>query len=109
MAARISLRVKSGCLATRFKSHSECSSSGEVLPPLGLASTLPVSLQRRHHRITELTPTSNTWRPPAATLRFQRFNRTLTQVRGIRLRHRSSSQANQFLQLRLGKGSWESP
>src|SRR6516164_1254555 len=60
MAARISLRVKSGCLATRVKSHSECSSSGEVLPPLGLASTLPVSLQRRHHRITELTPTSNT-------------------------------------------------
>src|SRR6516164_11313026 len=59
MAARISLRVKSGCLATRVKSHSECSSSGEVLPPLGLASTLPVSLQRRHHRITELTPTSN--------------------------------------------------
>src|SRR3974390_3300367 len=60
MAARISLRVKSGCLATRVKSHSECSSSGEVLPPLGLASTLPVSLRRRHHRITELTPTSNT-------------------------------------------------
>src|SRR6516165_9768680 len=40
---------------------------------------------------------------------FNRFNRTLTQVRGIRLRHRSSSQANQFLQIRLGKGSWESP
>ena len=60
MAARISLRVKSGCLATSVKSHSECSSSGEVLPPLGLASTLPVSLRRRHHRITELTPTSNT-------------------------------------------------
>src|SRR5215472_3104336 len=60
MAARISLRVKSGCLATSVKSHYECSSSGEVLPPLGLASTLPVSLQRRHHRITELTPTSNT-------------------------------------------------
>lgn len=54
------MRVKSGCLATSVKSHSECSSSGEVLPPLGLASTLPVSLQRRHHRITELTPTSNT-------------------------------------------------
>src|SRR3974377_2355463 len=60
MAARISLRVKSGCLATSVKSHSEGSSSGEVLPPLGLASTLPVSLRRRHHRITELTPTSNT-------------------------------------------------
>src|SRR3974390_2321822 len=60
MAARISLRVKSGCLATSVKSHSEWSSSGEVLPPLGLASTLPVSLRRRHHRITELTPTSNT-------------------------------------------------
>src|SRR3974390_1879152 len=60
MAARISLRVKSGCLATRVRSHSEGSSSGELLPPLGLASTLPVSLQRRHHRITELTPTSNT-------------------------------------------------
>src|SRR3974377_50109 len=60
MAARISLRVKSGCLATSVKTHSESSSTGEVPPPLGLASTLPVSLRRRHHRITELTPTSNT-------------------------------------------------
>src|SRR3974377_2458083 len=47
--------------------------------------------------------------PPPRRSAFNRFNRTLTQVRGIRLRHRSSSQANQFLQLRLGKGSWESP
>src|SRR3974390_3201350 len=64
MAARISLRVKSGCLATRVKSHSECSSSGEVLPPLGLASTLPVPPRARHQRITELPPTSNASAPP---------------------------------------------
>src|SRR3974377_2099891 len=47
--------------------------------------------------------------PPPRRSALNRFNRTLTQVRGIRLRHRSSSQANQFLQIRLGKGSWESP
>jgi hypothetical protein len=30
--SRISLRVKSGCLAIRAKSQSECCSSGEVWP-----------------------------------------------------------------------------
>src|SRR5262245_6948530 len=57
MAARISSRVKSGCLAIRAKIQSECSSNGETLPPLGFGAALPVSLQRWHHRTTELTPT----------------------------------------------------
>ena len=39
------------------RSQSECSSNGETLPPLCLGAALPVSLQLRHHRITELTPT----------------------------------------------------
>ena len=37
--------------------QSECSSNGETLPPLRFGAALPVSLQRWHHRITELTPT----------------------------------------------------
>src|SRR5262245_20269266 len=57
MAARISSRVKSGCLAIRAKIQSECSSNGETLPPLGFGAALPVSLQRWHHRTTEPTPT----------------------------------------------------
>src|SRR5262245_36370800 len=39
---------------------------------------------------------------------FNRFNRTLTQVRGIRPRHRFSSPANQFPQIRLDDSGWES-
>src|SRR5262245_46152286 len=39
---------------------------------------------------------------------FNRFNRTLTQVRGIRTRHRFSSPANQFPQIRLDDSGWES-
>src|SRR5262249_37846066 len=39
---------------------------------------------------------------------FNRFNRTLTHVRGIRPRHRFSSPANQFPQIRLGDSGWES-
>src|SRR6476619_2522926 len=35
--------------------QSECSSNGETLPPLRFGAALPVSLQRWHHRITELT------------------------------------------------------
>src|SRR3974377_895862 len=110
MAARISVRVKSGCLATRVKSHSECSSRREVLPPLGLASTLPVSLQRRHHRITELTPTSNTSATsrrdaPLLTASTARSRKSVEYGFGMDV----APQANQFLQTRLRKSSWESP
>ena len=59
MTARISSRVKSGCLAIRAKIQSECSSNGETLPPLRFGAALPVSLQRWHHRITELIPNPN--------------------------------------------------
>ena len=72
MTARISSRVKFGCLAIRAKIQSECSSNGETLPPLRFGAALPVSLQRWHHRITELTPTLKISRlSPAATLRFR--------------------------------------
>ena len=71
MTARISSRVKSGCLAIRAEIESECSSNGEALPPLRFGAALPVSLQRWHHRITELTPTLKISAISAATLRFQ--------------------------------------
>ena len=79
MTARISSRVKSGCLAMRAKIQSECSSNGETLPPLRFGAALPVSLQRWHHRITELTPTLKDlgYLPPRRSA-FNRFNRTLT-------------------------------
>src|SRR5271156_919124 len=49
---------KSGCLAIRANSQSACSSSGEMLPPVGLAATLPVSCQRCSHFTAELELTS---------------------------------------------------
>src|SRR5271156_5558727 len=49
---------KSGCLAIRANSQSACSSSGEMLPPVGLAATLPVSCQRCSHFTAELALTS---------------------------------------------------
>src|SRR5271168_1079631 len=58
MATTISFSVKSGCLAIRANSQSACSSSGEMLPPVGLAATLPVSCQRCSHFTAELELTS---------------------------------------------------
>jgi hypothetical protein len=46
MAATISSNVKSGCSTINLSKNSAYSSSGEVLPPLGFAATLPVSSQR---------------------------------------------------------------
>jgi hypothetical protein len=43
LAARISTSVKSGCAAISAISQSACASSGEILPPLGLAATLRVA------------------------------------------------------------------
>src|SRR5271157_4872131 len=54
----ISFSVKSGCLAIRANSQSACSSSGEMLPPVGLAASLPVSCQRCSHFTAELALTS---------------------------------------------------
>jgi len=59
MAATISSRVKSGCLATSSRSQAACASNGDVLPPLGLAATLPNRTNRCIHRTAELTLTSN--------------------------------------------------
>jgi hypothetical protein len=39
IAATIALNVKSGCSATRASSHSECFSSGEMLPLLAFAAS----------------------------------------------------------------------
>jgi hypothetical protein len=46
IVATISFNVKSGCSTISCSKNSACSSSGEVLPPFGMAATLPVSCQR---------------------------------------------------------------
>ena len=107
MAARISSRVKSGCLAIRAKIQSECSSNGEIAAPFRrrapcLTPALAPSNYRTNAHLKDLG-----YLPPRRSA-FNRFNRTLTQVRGIRPRHRFSSQANQFPQICLGDSGWES-
>jgi hypothetical protein len=101
--------VKSGCLAIRAKIQSECFSNGETLPPLRLGTTLPVSLQLWHQRMTELTPTlkiSATSRrdAPLSTASTARSRKSVEYGFGIDL----ALQANQFRQTRLGKDTWES-
>jgi hypothetical protein len=54
MAATISSNVKSGCSTISPRKNSACSSSGEVLPPLGFAATLPVASQRWAQSTTTL-------------------------------------------------------
>jgi hypothetical protein len=46
MIATISSSVMSGCSAISASRNLACFSSGEMLPPLGLAATLPVSTKR---------------------------------------------------------------
>ena len=109
MAARISSRVKSGCLAIRAKIQSECSSNGETLPPLRFGAALPVSLQRWHHRITELTPTLKISAisrrdAPLSTASTARSRKSVEYGLGIDL----APQTNQFPQIRLGDSGWES-
>jgi hypothetical protein len=53
IAAMISSSVRSGWSAIRPSRNSACCSSGEVLPPLGFAATLPVSSKR----CTQITTT----------------------------------------------------
>src|SRR6476620_6005828 len=109
MAARISSRVKSGCLVIRAKIQSECSSNGETLPPLRFGAALPVSLQRWHHRTTELTPTLKISAisrrdAPLATASTARSRKSVEYGLGIDL----APQANQFPQIRLRDSGWES-
>src|SRR5262249_27789218 len=97
MGAKISSRVKSGCLAIRAKIQSESSSKGKTLPPLRFGATLPVSLQRWHHRITELTPTLKISAisrrdAPLSTASTARSRRSVEYGLGIDL----APQANQF-------------
>jgi len=54
IAATISSNVRSGCSTTSPNKNPACSSSGDVLPPLGFAATLPVSSQRRAQITTTL-------------------------------------------------------
>jgi len=58
IAATISSSVRSGCSAISASKQSACFSSGEMLPPVGLAATLPVSCQRCIHLTAELALTS---------------------------------------------------
>ena len=58
MTATISSNVKSACSAISPSKTAACASSGEMLPPLGLAAMLPVSFKRRIHLIAELALTS---------------------------------------------------
>lgn len=110
MTARISSRVKSGCFAIRARIQYACSSNGETLPPLRFGAALPVSMQRRHQRITELTPTlkiSATSRrdAPLSTASTARTRKSVEYGLGIFL----APQTNQFFQTRLGRTIWESP
>jgi hypothetical protein len=80
--------------------QSECSSNGETLPPLRFGAALPVSLQRWHHRITELTTFNlespgvgaSDWRP--------RHDEDAAACRGSR-RDRGNSAAVRFGDVRL--------
>src|SRR3984893_3504601 len=108
IAASVSSMVKSGCLAIRAKIQSECSSNGETLPPLCLGAALPVSLQLRHHRITELTPTlkisaASRRDAPLSTASIARSRKSVEYGLGMDLAPR----ANQFLQIRLGQSTWD--
>jgi hypothetical protein len=58
IAATISSNVKPGCSAISVSSQSARAASGDMLPPLGLAATLPVSLKRCIQLIAELALTS---------------------------------------------------
>ena len=53
IATTISSSVRSGVLAICASRNFACFSSGEVLPPLGFAATLPVS----SNRCTQITTT----------------------------------------------------
>ena len=107
---RISLIVKSGCLAISPKIQSECSSNGDTLPPAHLGTTLPVSLQLWHQRMTELIPTrkisaASRRDAPFSTASTARSRKSVEYGFGMSL----APQANQFPHTRLGKSSWESP
>jgi len=89
--------------------QSECSSNGETLPPLRFGAALPVSLQRWHHRITELTPTLKISAisrrdAPLSTASTARSRKSVEYGLGIDL----APQTNQFRQIRLGDSGWES-
>jgi hypothetical protein len=94
----------------RPKIQSACSSNGETLPPLRLGSALPVSLQRLHQRITELTLSLNISAvscrdAPLSTASTARSRKSVEYGFGINL----APEANQCIQPRLTESTWESP
>jgi hypothetical protein len=74
---------------------SVCASSGEMLPPLGLAAMLPVSFKRCIHLIAELALTSthsaaSRRDAPASTARSTRTRKSSEQGFGIDLLQKSN-------------------
>jgi len=88
IAATTSSSVKSDCLEIRANSQSACSSNGEMLPPVGLAATLPVSCQSCSHFTAELALTSKQSAAsrrdaPAITASSRRIRKSREQGFGI--------------------------
>src|ERR1019366_1312034 len=90
-AATISSSVRFGCSAISASNQSACFSSGEMLPPVGLAATLPVSCQRCIHLTAELAHLEAFSCLAARRTRFDRVKHTLAQVQRTRFRHGSPS------------------
>jgi hypothetical protein len=88
ITATISSSVKSGCSAISASKTAARASSGEMLPPLGLAAMLPVSFKRCIHLIAELALTSthsaaSRRDAPASTSRSTRIRKSSEQGFGI--------------------------
>jgi hypothetical protein len=88
IAAITSSNVISGCLATSVSNQSAHFSNGETLPPLGFATALLSSCQRRSQLITELGLTSKRSAAsrrdaPASTAPIARSRKSLEYGLGI--------------------------
>ena len=85
IAATISSSVRSGWSAISASRNSACFSSGEVLPPLGFAATLPVCFEalRPNHHHAGADPIAFGRLTPRGT-GLNVFNHSGTQVDGIR-------------------------
>jgi hypothetical protein len=92
IATRTSSSVKSGCAPIRASSQPACFSSGERLPPVGLAATLPVLCQRCIHLTAELGVHLKPFgRLTSRRTRFDRVQHTLALQKSNRYRQTRSS------------------
>ena len=92
IAATISSSVKSGCSAISASKKSACFSSGEMLPPVGLAATLPVFAPALHPFDSRAGAHLEAFgRLASRRTRFNRVKHTLAQVQRTWFRHRSPS------------------